>query len=82
MKILLVQPHSYSSAKGGGPPIGLGYIAAVLIEAGHYVEIEDLMLTEMSMVKEVLREKLKKVSPVVVGITSNSPDRFFAFDGA
>lgn len=82
MKILLVKPHSYSSAKGVGPPIGLGYIAAVLIEAGHYVEIEDLMLTEMSMVKEVLREKLKKVSPDVVGITCNSHERFFAFDVA
>jgi len=82
MKVLLIKPHSYLSAKGVGPPIGLGYIASVLLEAGHHVEIEDLMLTEIARVEEVLKEKLKKVSPDVVGITCNSHERFFAFDVA
>ncbi|MGB2814246.1 MAG: radical SAM protein [Dehalococcoidales bacterium] len=82
MKILLIKPHSYISAKGVGPPIGLGYIASVLLEAGHLVEIEDLMLTEISKVEEVLKERLKIISPDVTGITCNSHERFFAFDVA
>ncbi|MBA7620881.1 Anaerobic magnesium-protoporphyrin IX monomethyl ester cyclase [subsurface metagenome] len=80
MRIFLVKPHSYLSAKGVGAPLGLGYIASVLLEAGHYVCIEDLMLIETAKMEDVFKKKLKKVSPDVVGITCNSHERFFAFD--
>lgn len=77
-----MKPHSYQSAKGMGPPLGLAYIASLLLEAGHQVHIEDLMLTEIAKVEEVFKKKLKKVSPSVVGITSNSHERFYSFDVA
>jgi len=80
MRVLLVKPHSYGSAKGIGAPVGLGYIASSLLEAGHDVYIEDLMLTANEKVEEVFREKLATISPDIVGITCNSHERFFSFD--
>ena len=80
MQILLVKPHSYGSSKGIGPPLGLGYIAAVLLENGHQVHIEDLMLAEISSTEEVYKAKFKEVSPDIVGITCNSHERFYSFD--
>ena len=82
MKVLLVKAHSYGSAKGIGAPIGLGYIASILEEDGHKVQIKDLMLTKSSNAEVVFNKTLKKMKPDILGITCNSHERFFAFDVA
>ena len=42
MKILLINPPIREWAKPNVLPLGLGYIAAVLLEKGHYVEVMDI----------------------------------------
>lgn len=82
MKILLVKPYSYVSAKGVGPQLGLGYIAAVLLKDGHDVEIKDLMLAGKVRAKIEFSQTLREFKPDLVGITANSHERFYAFEVA
>jgi magnesium-protoporphyrin IX monomethyl ester (oxidative) cyclase len=82
MKILLVKSHSYLSAKGIGPQLGLGYIAAVLIKEGHDVKIKDLMLVGPTEAKTEFVQTVKEFKPDLVGITANSHERFYAFEVA
>jgi radical SAM superfamily enzyme YgiQ (UPF0313 family) len=63
MRIVLVQP-------GGSffrvPPLGLGYLAAVLQRRGHEVRIADLDVESSS----VFEERLSRERPEVVGVSS------------
>ncbi|MFH1369597.1 MAG: radical SAM protein [Elusimicrobiota bacterium] len=67
MKVLLINPLIREWAKPNVFPIGLGYIAAVLLKAGHEVEVYDINALRPSQ-KEV-EEKLKANDYDAVGIT-------------
>ena len=79
MKVLLVKPRSWKSTKGIGPPLGLGYIASFLIQAGHDVKIADLMVSQEGEEEKDLRSAVRSFKPGLVGITSNSHERLDAF---
>ncbi|PIR94019.1 hypothetical protein COT97_03575 [Candidatus Falkowbacteria bacterium CG10_big_fil_rev_8_21_14_0_10_39_11] len=73
MKVLLIQPtnhydgHSRSAAFF---PIGMGYIAGALIEAGHEVEIFDINAYDIG--KDEVLEKLVNMKFDMVGISTMS----------
>jgi radical SAM superfamily enzyme YgiQ (UPF0313 family) len=67
MKTLLINPPS-PSAEVPIMPMGLLYIAAVLEQNGHEVEIFDLLVSRCSTKK--IRDKLEKYQPDIVGTTS------------
>ncbi|NVM31411.1 MAG: cobalamin B12-binding domain-containing protein [Candidatus Helarchaeota archaeon] len=71
MKVELVLPAMPSWQVGEGssvPPLGLMYIAGVLNEAGHEVQITDQQGEDLS--DEKLKEKIKKFDPGVIGYTT------------
>lgn len=73
MKILLIQPPHYYGGKSRAPnffPIGLGYIARVLLDAGHNVEVLDIYAHQYK--KEEVIQRLKKIDFNVVGISAMS----------
>src|SRR5271157_640716 len=51
------------------PPLGLGYLAAVLRQAGHEVSVIDAAAENVSL--PGLIEMLKEINPDVLGITTN-----------
>lgn len=80
MRILLVKPHSWFSAKGFGYPLSLAALAAVLLKEGYEVKVLDLMLSKPETAKADLRSLLAEFQPDLVGITCNSHERFYSFD--
>ena len=51
-------------------PLGLLYLAARLEEAGHRVEVADLQLCRAPIFR--LKEAIRRLDPMVVGVTSFS----------
>jgi len=66
MKILLINPPIRAWAKPNCVPLGLGYIAAILLQEGHKVEVWDINAYRWS--KEEMEEKIKNSSYDAVGI--------------
>ena len=66
MKIVLVQPF-YRSAFTFVPPLGLGYLASSLRNAGHDVQIVDCLLKKMPPKKFL--ELIKNIKPDVIGVS-------------
>ena len=77
MKTLLIVPpllmeeryNEYSSAAGTSPPLGLGYIAAVLKKGGHQVNIIDGLIENLTL--NQLMDRIKKYNPDVIGLALN-----------
>ncbi len=85
MQVLLINPpqtfYPGSDAPAGNLPLGLMYIAAVLIKAGHNVEILDALMTDPTFLRvgdtlqvgmpyKRIREEITKHTPDVVGIAN------------
>lgn len=73
MKILLIQPPHYYEGGSRGPsvfPIGLGYLARVLLNLGYDVEVFDIWAHQYSN-KQVIK-KIEKSNYDVVGISALS----------
>lgn len=60
-------PDSTNQAIGAQPPLGLAYIAAVLRQNGHPVEILDINALNLS--EGEVRQRIKRIQPQIVGIT-------------
>ena len=74
LKILLVNPPTERQLFGTGGlflPIGLGYIASVLLGEGHKVEVMDLTVHPRS--PEDFKANVMDASPDVVGFTAVTP---------
>ncbi|MBM3155753.1 MAG: radical SAM protein [Chloroflexi bacterium] len=67
MKTLLINPP-YPFSEIPIMPMGLAYIAAVLEQKGHDVEVLDLLVSRYS--KEKIKHKLEQYKPDIVGLTS------------
>ncbi len=67
MRFLLINPY-YPIDEGPSPPLGLGFLAAVLENAGIEVKILDLVVSPYS--KAVLESVLKEFQPRFVGATA------------
>jgi len=88
MRVLLIKPFSWYSAKGLGFPLGLGYLASSLLSAGQEVKVLDLQIVEKEDYEIVKKEDydrmlfgtLSEFEPQLVGITCNSHERFYSFD--
>lgn len=86
MKTLLVQPnYRYARESQGGrwgvnPPIGLGYIAAVLEENGIAVSILDANALDLS--EEAVAEHIGADRPNIVGISTMTPAHTYAVNVA
>jgi anaerobic magnesium-protoporphyrin IX monomethyl ester cyclase len=65
MKIVLINPPLLPPRRANFPPIGLGYISAVLKKAGYHVQCIDAC----NMTWKLLEEKILESKPDVVGIT-------------
>jgi anaerobic magnesium-protoporphyrin IX monomethyl ester cyclase len=68
MRILLVSPISKVWSSRKHIPLGLGYLAAVLEQAGYQVRIYDAVVEDESLGDVLDREKFE-----IVGITSTTP---------
>jgi radical SAM superfamily enzyme YgiQ (UPF0313 family) len=68
MKVLLISPISKVWSSRKHIPLGLGYLAAVLEEAGHQVQIYDAVIED-----EPLGDVLDRIKFEVVGISSTTP---------
>lgn len=66
MNVLLINPPIREWAKPNVLPLGLGYIASVLMEAGHDVEVLDI--NAYRWMPEEVEEKIKKANYNVAGI--------------
>lgn len=66
MKILLINPPIREWARPNVFPLGLGYIAAVLLQEGHQVEVLDVNAYRYN--KKVVENKIKEVKFDAVGI--------------
>lgn len=84
MKVLMINPPYFSSKyKFIGlvaPPLGIGYIAAVLEQKGFDVEIIDSPALEMDL--ETLQKEMEKCSPDIVAITAVTPTIYSALKTA
>jgi len=80
MRILLIKPFSWYSAKGLGFPLSLGYLASSLLAAGEEVKILDLQIAEKEDYDHTLSRSLSEFNPEIVGITCNSHERYYSFD--
>lgn len=80
MRILLVQPDSASQVNKEYMslqyPINLGYIAAVLIRAGHEVKMIDFNVIE----RHELKNSIHNFNPSLVGVTSMTSSIYNAKD--
>lgn len=73
MKILLIQPPHYYDGKCRGPsnfPLGLGYIAKVLLNSGYKVEVLDIWAHQYT--DEEVRRKIPELDYDVCGISALS----------
>ncbi|MFH0771197.1 MAG: radical SAM protein [Candidatus Omnitrophota bacterium] len=66
MKVLLINPPIREWAKPNVFPVGLGYIAAVLLRDGHQVEVLDINACRFS--KEEVEERIRRADFDVAGI--------------
>ncbi len=80
MRVLLIKPFSWNSAKGLGFPLSLGYLASSLLAAGEEVKILDLQIVEQEDYDRMLFRTLSEFNPELIGITCNSHERFYSFD--
>ncbi len=75
MRVLLLSPGVKGTKRiesdAAWPPLGLLYIATVLMESGHYVRVIDNSKTGLS--KEEMVERVKSENPQVVGIGTLTP---------
>ncbi|MEE2827893.1 MAG: radical SAM protein [Myxococcota bacterium] len=71
-RVLLVQPPPATRNKGGAlaEPIGLEYVASMLLSQGHEAEILDAWIDQASL--EEIETRVRKWKPDVVGITATS----------
>ncbi|MCL5090589.1 MAG: B12-binding domain-containing radical SAM protein [Patescibacteria group bacterium] len=79
MKILLVYPPTLSSSYYGlprTPPLGVCYLAAVLLQKGHQVKLLDMRFPKYNL--NYFEEFLKKYKPELVGASATT----FDFPGA
>jgi len=80
MKVsLLIPPHSYVT-KMGTHTLGLSYIAAVLEENGHEVEIIDAVIENLNW--NDFEKRMKKSNPDIIGITCDTNSRFRVYESA
>jgi len=78
MKILLINPGitkaevyaKYSAGAPSLPPLGLCYLAAVLLENGYQVKILDCAVEQISISQ--LKRKVLDFAPNIVGVTSTT----------
>jgi radical SAM superfamily enzyme YgiQ (UPF0313 family) len=73
MKVLLIQPPHYYNGLSREPesfPLGLGYIAKVLLNSGHKVEVFDIWAHQLK--NEEVMKKIKMLDYDVVGISALS----------
>jgi anaerobic magnesium-protoporphyrin IX monomethyl ester cyclase len=80
MRVLLIKPFSWNSAKGLGFPLSLGYLASSLLDAGEEVKVLDLQIAEKEDYDGLLFRTLSDFEPELTGITCNSHERFYSFD--
>lgn len=81
MKILFVGPTSEILYKRYGQyPLGLLYLASVLIKAGHKVLVKDYFAKPWGNSKKEIIEIIKKSPPDVVGINCVTRNRTSGFD--
>lgn len=80
MKIVLSMPVNVKTNKEDNPPLGLAYLAAVLINEGHKVKILDPAVEGYT--NKTFIKKIKEIDPDVVGITCTSDFRFNTFETA
>ena len=75
-KLLLTSafPEGYRRT---GPPLGIGYIASVLLNRGYDVEILDPSPLNMSL--EDMKKEFQKSQPDIVGVYCCSTERYEAF---
>jgi anaerobic magnesium-protoporphyrin IX monomethyl ester cyclase len=75
MNILLINPSQYkiygSAMSPDYPPLGLGYLGAILEKEGHKVKVLDIDAENIS--KGDLITLLKNFNPLLVGITCTTP---------
>lgn len=82
MRIQLVRYHdvdnintrlakSLNQRQGALPPLGLAYIAAVLEQAGHEIDVIDAVAEGLA--RNDVRDRIRKFKPRMVGITSMTP---------
>ena len=78
-KVLLINP-SYSASYGGSkasivnpvaPTLGLATIAATALQRGHEVEILDMSWRPYNF--ELVRDRILKAKPNIIGITATTP---------
>ena len=91
MKVLLIRHHdignintrlpaSLNKMQGIYPPLGLLYIAAVLENEGHMVQVLDSQASNLTT--QETQEEIRKAKPDVVGITAMTPTIKGAFEAA
>ncbi len=80
MRVLLIKPFSWYSAKGLGFPLSLGYLASSLLAADEEVKVLDLQIAEKEEYDHSLYRALNEFKPEIIGITCNSHERFYSFD--
>jgi len=78
MKILLILPPlSYSKPKSyESPPLGLGYLASIIKNAGYAVKVIDACIENLSWRK--LKNKIKEYCPDIIGISVTTETRHSA----
>ena len=81
MRVLLIKPFSWNSAKGLGFPLSLGYLASSLLSAGEEVRVLDLQIVEKEDYNGMLSRTLSDFEPELIGVTCNSHERFYSFGG-
>ena len=70
------------AGKGYAPHLGLGYIAAVLLQNGHEVKILDpeiLGISTEKKEKDLIKNLIKRFKPEMVGFTGTSHERTFVY---
>lgn len=67
MKVLLISPVIRESESPSYFPLGLGYIAQVLLNEGHHVEVLDINANRWT--EEIVEKKIKGSTTDVIGIS-------------
>ncbi len=80
MDVVLIQPPRYKrkASKRSQPPLSLAYIASYLISKGFEVKVIDGEIENLSVSE--IEEMVCSLSPLAVGITTMTEDRFNAID--
>ena len=78
MKVVLATAPETALSKSYLPPLGIGYLAAYLEQAGIEVHIADAHLNGFTV--EELTHHILSLSPDLVGFTGTTPNRFQAIE--